>query len=99
MNVRSLPRFATQEGLTTTLFGTFVLDILSEIGANKAVSSSDVELMEQKGDRPICILTVEDAEDCLTTAIGLEPHQFVTEYAGKIASSRLSRTCGDHQEN
>ena len=83
MYVRSLPRFATQKSLTTTPFGTFVLDILSEIRANKAVSSSDVELMEQKGDRPICILTVQDTEDCLTTTIGLQPHQLVTEYAGK----------------
>ena len=79
MYVRSLPRFATQKCLTTTLFGTFVLDILSEIRANKAVSSSNVELVEQKGDRPICILTVQDTEDCLTTTIGLQPHQFVTE--------------------
>ena len=46
MYVRSLPRFATQKSLTTTPFGTFVLDILSEIRANKAVLSSDVELME-----------------------------------------------------
>ena len=83
MYVRSLPRFATQKGLTTTPFGTFVLDILSEIRANEAVSSSDVELMEEKEGGPICILTVQDAKDCLTTTIGLQPHQFMTDYAGK----------------
>lgn len=83
MYVRSLPRFATQKGLTTAPFGTFVLDILSEIRANKAVSSSDVEFVQKKGYCEICILTVQDAEDCFTTTIGLQPYQFVTEYAGK----------------
>ena len=44
--VRSLPRFPAQKWFTTAPFGTPVFDILSEIGTDKAISSSNVELME-----------------------------------------------------
>ena len=83
MYVRSLPWFSTQKRFTTALFGTFVFDIFSKIGTNKTISSSHVELMEQKRDCPICILTVHDAKNGLTTAIRLKGYQIVTEYMGE----------------
>ena len=69
--MRSLPRFPAQERFAAASFGTFIFDIFSEIGPNKAVSLSDVEFVEQIRDCPIGILTMNDTKNGLITAIRL----------------------------